>query len=331
MADAQLTKEQEEFILNSLPGKETDPPKKNQSEDQKEEKTDGESSSVNGSLESVETDPPKITSVLESEKELAKVPSKETTVGPLPPPETEQVKPLDEIQFKGALNEVLITPDTKKATASGEELINIISETNETSEAIPIAVEYFNLKEKNGQYEIDIPQNILEEFGEEVTVTKKVPLPAGSGGLLSKDVEREFTEYRVNDDAIKAALGPVKYEQWLDIQNKFRGMPESLGGGPVDTTKPISEEVLTENFDLSQVDEGLKSNVVTSQKEYKADQYLKSLTDKERSNVMQFASDDVELTTSMQETLIRSRKDIRDFEKLFNRPLVRPETVRGRT
>ncbi len=326
MADAQLTKEQEEFILNSLPGKETDPPKKNQSEDQEKEKTDGESSSVNGSLESVETDPPKITSVLETEKELAKVPSKETVVGPPPPPEAETA--LDEIEFKGVINEVLVTPDTKKGTASGEELINIISETNETSEAIPIAVEYFNLEEENGEYKIDIPQNILEEFGEEYTTTEQIPNQSAAGPAF---IEREVTKYRVNDDAIKAALGPFKYEQWLDIQNKFRGMPESLGGGPVDATKPISEEVLIENFDLSQVDEGLKSNIVTSQKEYKADQYLKSLTDKERSNVMQFASDDVELTTSMQESLIRSRKDIRDFEKLFNRPLVRPETIRGRT
>ena len=61
------------FTKDESEGKETDPPNKNQSEDQEKVKTDGVSSSVDGSLESTETDLPETKDDTDSSAELQKI------------------------------------------------------------------------------------------------------------------------------------------------------------------------------------------------------------------------------------------------------------------
>ena len=180
---------------------------------------------------------------------------------------------LESPEFPTMLDEVEVATDkiTTKATPFLEKLASI----NKDTEKEAILASYFYLKkDSNGDYVFDLPNEILEQYGD-------APAFSQEGG--------PSTGYTPNMEAVRIALGPEKFNQWsANIGNAVYATPETLN----------------EVFDISEVDDKTISNVLDGKRTTAMEALMRGLNDKEISQVLDEAvSLDPEYEQAVKEAL----------------------------
>ena len=162
---------------------------------------------------------------------------------------------LESPEFPNMLDEVEVVAD--KITTESTPFLEKLTSINKDTEKEAILADYFYLKkDSNGDYVFDLPEQILEQYGD-------APAFSQEGG--------PSTGYMPNMEAVKIALGPEKFNQWsANIGNAVYATPETLN----------------EVFDISEVDDKTISNVLDSKRTTAMEALMRGLNDKEISQVL---------------------------------------------
>jgi len=175
--------------------------------------------------------------------------------------------------FPTMLDEVEVVAD--KITTEATPFLEKLASINKDTEKEAILASYFYLKkDSNGDYVFDLPNEILEQYGD-------APAFSQEGG--------PSTGYTPNMEAVRIALGPEKFNQWsANIGNAVYATPETLN----------------EVFDISEVDDKTISNVLDGKRTTAMEALMRGLNDKEISQVLDEAvSLDPEYQQAVKEAL----------------------------
>lgn len=229
---------------------------------------------------------------------------------------------LDEVVVEAKLPEKI-----KQAKKDSEELSKIIEQQTPESNHEEIAGEYFTGLNSDGQITgMDRPQFFPTLKNPDGSVQTWRGKPRTSG----------FSEYTNDYDTdLKNHLGPVKYNQYINA----KALAEADG---VKLTKDNAFQYISLDAIKGNKNDSTINTVVASKKSKAAEKYIRDIggfwiTDEEQERqdlIEQFTgTNDVVMqkNTALLEEKQRAARDSRDFEAKFGRPLVRTETIQGRT
>jgi hypothetical protein len=157
--------------------------------------------------------------------------------------------------FPTMLEEAEVVAD--KVVTPATPFLEKLASINKDTEKESILASYFYLKkDSNGDYGFDLPQEILEQYGD-------APAFSQEGG--------PSTGYTPNIEAVKIALGPEKFNQWsANIGNAVYATPETLN----------------EVFDVNEVDDATISKVLDGKRTTAMEALMRSLSDEEIDEVL---------------------------------------------
>ena len=207
---------------------------------------------------------------------------------------------LDEVVLVAG-NEVEETIDP---TAKG--FIDSIKNVTKDNSKTAIATNYFNLKQGIGKMEGILEPNI----GKRPQRFKKLPDGRDSG-----------TPEYVNsyDTDLKNALGEEKYEKWIKLRDS--------------SDEPVTADFLQNKLDLKDIPANVVASTVQKEKYSAAESYIneKDLNEAEQDALRFYLPGDQEFKDDLANIVIQRKQDQLDFEAKFGRPLLRTETIQGRT
>ena len=229
---------------------------------------------------------------------------------------------LDEVVIKAELSD-----EVKQARKDSKELTKKIEAETPEANYEEIAGDYFTGLNDDGQI---TGMNRPQFF----------PTLRNSDGSpqmwQGKERKSGFSEYKNDYDTdLKNHLGPVKYKQYITAKELAEANGENL------TKENVNRYISLELIQGNKNDKTINS-VVARKKSQAAENYIRDIggfyvTDEEQKRqdlVEQFTGTD-EVVTKKNTALLnekeRALRDARDFESKFGRPLVRTETLQGRT
>ena len=207
---------------------------------------------------------------------------------------------LDEVVLVAG-NEVEETIDP---TAKG--FVDSIKNVTKDNSKEAIATNYFNLEQGIGKMDGVLEPNI----GKRPQRFKKLPDGRDSG------TAEYINSY---DTDLKNALGEEKYEKWVKLRDS--------------SDEPVTADFLKNKLDLKDIPANVIASTVQKEKYSAAESYIneKDLNEAEQDALRFYLPGDQEFKDDLANIVIQRKQDQLDFEAKFGRPLLRTETIQGRT